>query len=98
MKGRYFLRANSSVFLNLATNWRGGPAVAHRRIARVREKSRVKVINLTPEMGEDKFYEGHRQEQPEEFLGLTRLRRCARSAAQLVRRGRQGDLGVSAGR
>ena len=74
MKGRYFLRANSSVFLNVATNWRGGRTVALRRIARVREKSRVNVIDLTPEMGEDQFYEGHRQEQSEEVLGPTRLR------------------------
>ena len=74
VKGRYFLRANSSVFLNVATNWRSGRAAALRRIARVREKSRVNVIDLAPKMGETSSNEGHRQEQSEKVLGPTRLR------------------------
>ena len=36
--------------------------------------------------------EGDRQEQPEEVLGVPRLRRCARPAAQLVRRGSEGKV------
>src|SRR5690606_3768267 len=74
------------------------PELASAMRSGARMSLKAAVVDASPKLGDNSSREGYREEQPEEVLGAPRLRRCARPAAQLVRRGPQGEVAPTAGR